>query len=140
MTDLLELTGRAEAAHFWFHGFRAYVAPALEMAAAGRRHLRLLDCGCGTGYNLSLLEPYGQAFAFDLAPEAMRRERRSGRPLVRADIEHIPFRDATFDIATSFDVLQTVPDDRRAVREIARVLKPGGHAVLNVTALELMRG
>ena len=140
MTDLLELTGRAEATHFWFHGFRAYVAPALERAAAGRRDLRLLDCGCGTGYNLSLLEPYGQTFAFDLAPEAMGRARRSGRPPVRANIEHIPFRDATFDIATSFDVLQTVPDDRRAVREIARVLKPGGQAVFNVTALELMRG
>ena len=140
MADLLELTGRAEATHFWFHGFRAYVGPTLEAVAAGRRHLRLLDCGCGTGYNLSLLKPYGQVFAFDMARDAMWRARQSGRPLVRADVEHIPFRDGTFDIATSFDVLQTVPDDRRAMREIARVLKSGGHAVLNVTALELMRG
>ena len=117
--DLLELTGRAEATHFWFHGFRAYVAPALQAVAAGRRGLRLLDCGCGTGYNLSLLEPYGRTFAFDMAPEAMTRARRAGRPLARADVEHIPFRDATFDIATSFDVFQTVPDDRRAMRDLA---------------------
>ena len=140
MADLLELTGRAEATHFWFHGFRAYVAPALEAVAAGRRDLRLLECGCGTGYNLSLLKPYGRTFAFDLAQEAVSRARESGRPLVRADVERIPFRDGTFDIATSFDVLQTVPDDRGAIREIGRVLKSGGHAVLNVSALEMMRG
>ena len=140
MGDLLELTGRAEATHFWFRGFRRYFAPVIHELAAGRRDLRLLDCGCGTGYNLSLLRPYGQVFAFDLTPEGARRASASGRPIVRADMEHIPFAANSFDLATSFDVLQSVPDDRKALREIARVLKPGGHAVLNVTALELLRG
>lgn len=141
MSDLLELTARAEATHFWFHGFRGYVGPALERIAAGRRDLRILDCGCGTGYNLRhLLQPHGQTFGFDITPDAMRRARTAGRPLVRADLEHIPFRSGIFDLVTSFDVVQSVPDDRAAVREIARVLKPGGHVMLNVTALDLLRG
>lgn len=141
MADLLELTARAEATHFWFRGFRTFVAPVLREIAGGRRDLHMIDCGCGTGYNLTtLLQPYGRAFAFDLTPDALRRASASGRPLVRADMEHIPFRSGSFDLATSFDVVQSVPDDRKAVREMARVLKPGGYVVLNVTALELLRG
>ncbi len=141
MGDLLELTARAEATHFWFRGFRMFFAPVIREIAAGRRDLRIVDCGCGTGYNLTtLLQPYGRAFAFDLIPDAIRRARTSGRPLVRADIEHIPFASGTFDLATSFDVVQSVPDDRKALREMARVLKPGGCAVLNVTGLDLLRG
>ena len=141
MSGLLELTARAEATHFWFRGFRAYFAPAIRDIAAGRRDLQIIDCGCGTGYNLTtLLQPYGRTFGFDLIPDAIRRARASGRPLVRADMEHIPFKAGSFDLATSFDVVQSVPDDRKALREMARVLKPGGHVVLNVTALEVLRG
>ena len=141
MAGLLELTARAEPSHFWFHGFRAHVAPLLDEIAAGRRDLRIVDCGCGTGYNLRvLLQQYGQTFGFDLEVDSMRRARAAGRPLVRATIEQIPFASARFDLATSFDVLQSVPDDRSAIREIGRILKPGGYAVMNVTALDIMRG
>lgn len=139
MGDLLELTGRAEATHFWFRGFRAFVAPVLEEIAAGRPELRLIDCGCGTGNNLSLLKPHGRTFGFDLTREGAQRALRTGRPAVQADIERIPYQSDTFDIATSFDVVQSVPDDRAALREMARILKPGGYAVLNVSALELLR-
>ena len=140
MSDLLELTGRAEATHFWFHGFRAYIAPQIEAIAAGRRDLRILECGCGTGYNLKMLRPYGRTFAFDLTQTGATRARAYGRPVVRADIEKIPFAANSFDLATSFDVVQSVPDDRTALREMARVLRPGGHAVLNVTAMDWLRG
>ena len=141
MGDLLELTARAEATHFWFHGFRMYVAPAIREIVAGRRDLRIVDCGCGTGFNLkTLLMPHGRVFGFDLVPDGIRRARNVGRPLVRADIQHIPFASASFDLATSFDVVQSVPDDRAALREMARLLKPGGHVVLNVTAMDLLRG
>jgi ubiquinone/menaquinone biosynthesis C-methylase UbiE len=141
MGNLLELTARAEPTHFWFHGLRTYVIPVLDEIAGGRRDLRIIDCGCGTGYNLDVvLRPYGQTFAFDLHEDSMWRARRARRPIVRADLQHIPFASGAFDLATSFDVVQSVPDDRQALREIARVLRPGGHVVLNVTALDILRG
>ena len=141
MGDLLDLTARAEATHFWFHGFRAYIAPAIQEIAAGRRGLRIIDCGCGTGFNMkTLLMPHGRTFGFDLVPDGIRRARTTGRPLVRADIQHIPFASGSFDLATSFDVIQSVPDDRAALREMTRLLKPGGYVVLNVTAMDLLRG
>jgi len=140
MDDLLELTGRAEATHFWFRGFRQFVSPLIAHLANGRRDLRLIDCGCGTGHNLRLLAPYGRAVGFDLTVGGSVATRRSGRPAARADITRIPFASGLFDLATSFDVLQCVEADEAAIREMARIIKPGGVVVLTVAALDVLRG
>ena len=66
MSDPLELTSRAEATHFWFRGFREFVTPVISDLSAGRRDLRIIDCGCGTGHNLRLLSRFGRAVGFDL--------------------------------------------------------------------------
>ncbi len=137
--DLLDLTAEAEADHFWFYGFRSFVAPVLAELAAGRGNLQLIDCGCGTGHNLSLLSQHGRAFGFDLTP-GVGETRRDSPPFVQANILHIPFATDSFDIATSFDVLQCVSADVEAVREIARVVRPGGAIVLTLAALEMLGG
>ncbi len=140
MTDRLDLTSLAAETHFWFRGFRAFVSPAIAHAAAGRRDLRLIDCGCGTGHNLRLLAPHGRAFGVDLSAGGLAHARRAARPLVQGDVTHLPYAGGTFDIATSFDVLQCVERDGDAVGEMSRVLRPGGHAVVTMAALEALRG
>lgn len=140
---LLELTYRAERTHFWFRGFRRFVAPWLARAAGGRTNLRLLDCGCGTGNNLHLLERHGTAFGFDITAIGPRFARAHGITRVaRGSIGDIPCPDASFDVVTSFDVLYGLPDDieRAAAREMARVVRPGGHVLITVAALESLRG
>jgi ubiquinone/menaquinone biosynthesis C-methylase UbiE len=137
---LLELTSRAEASHFWFRGFRRFVTPLLERAAAGRSGLAVLDCGCGTGFNLNHLTRYGRVFGMDLSSAGLARARAARRPLARADATAIPFLSASFDLVTSFDMLQCVPDDDAAVGEIARVLKPGGMFIGTVAALQVLSG
>jgi SAM-dependent methyltransferase len=52
----------------------------------------------------------------------------------------IPFQSGRFDLVTSFDVLQYVRDDAGVMKELARVIKPGGGLVLTAAALELLRG
>jgi len=139
---LLEATNREELEHFWFRGFRRFVGTALASAAGGGR-IRILDCGCGTGVNFSLLERHGVAFGLDLNERGIAFARRAGRTrLARASIGAIPFPDESFDVATSFDVLQTLPVsiERAAVREMHRVLRPGGALVLNVAALDCLYG
>ena len=139
--DLLDLTGRAEATHFWFHGFRGFVTPVIAQCAAGRPGLRLIDCGCGTGANVGLLAPYGRAFGFDLSTFGSERaSRRNGGRVARGDITRIPFASGTFDIATSFDVLQCIEGDTKAIAEMARLLRPGGAAILTLAALDILRG
>src|SRR5687768_1324558 len=103
MDDLLELTRQAQSTHFWFAGFRKFVAPAIRDVARGRTDLRLVDCGCGVGQNIPLLQPYGTALGFDLMPGGVAAAHAAGRAVARADVGSIPFPLESFDIATSFD-------------------------------------
>jgi SAM-dependent methyltransferase len=140
---LLHATAKAEARHFWFRGFRAFVTPLLRRAAAGRRQPLLLDCGCGTGANLELLDRFGRASGFDLSEVGLRFGRAAGRTrLARATVAAAPFRTASFDIVTSFDVLYSLDDrhEKLAIAEMFRVLKPGGFAIVNVAAIDALRG
>lgn len=143
MDRLLELTYRAEQSHFWFRGFRWFVRPELARAVEGRTAPRLLDCGCGTGSNLAMLAEFGAAYGFDLTWNGLEFARALGRrAIARASIGAIPFPDASFDVATSFDVFQCLPDavERGAIQEMWRILKPGGQILLNVAALDVLSG
>jgi SAM-dependent methyltransferase len=143
MDHLLRATALAEERHFWFRGFRRFITPLLERAAGGRRDLRLLDCGCGTGHNLEILGQYGRAFGFDLNAGGLVFGREAGRTrLTRASVDAIPFGIETFDIVSSFDVLYSLPEpvEQGAVHEMARVLRPGGWLIVNVAAMEALRG
>ncbi len=143
MDDLLRATARAESHHFWFRGFRAFVAPLVRRAAAGRTDLAIVDCGCGTGANLDWLRRFGRATGFDLSETGLRLGRARGRTrLVRASVVAAPFPDASFDLVTSFDVLYSLTDldERGALLEMYRLLRPGGYALINVAAMESLRG
>src|SRR4029453_7037320 len=63
-------------------------------------------------------------------------------PRAHASVGEIPFRSGVFDLVTSFDVFQVLPDDveQSAIREMSRVLKPGGSILLHVAALQVLHG
>jgi SAM-dependent methyltransferase len=140
MDHLLELTGRAQATHFWFRGFRKFIAPVIADLANGRPGLRLVDCGCGTGHNLQLLRPHGMAVGFDLNEAGLARAHATGLTVLRGDVTRIPLASESIDVATSFDVMQCVDADAAALREMARIVRPGGVVVLTLAALDSLRG
>lgn len=143
MDQLLLATARAETRHFWFRGFRRFVTPLLRRATHGISDARLVDFGCGTGANLNLLGQFGRAYGFDLTFVGLRLGRQAGRTrLVQASVADAPLLTSAFDVVTSFDVLYGLPEsvERAAVTEMFRVLKPGGYAVVNVAALDCLKG
>jgi SAM-dependent methyltransferase len=132
----------AEEAQWWYAGQRAIATALLAPVLPGRGERRLLDAGCGTGYNLLELGRLGRATGVDLSQDALAFCRERGVRAARASVLALPFADATFDAVTSFDVLYHawVPDDRAAARELARVLRPGGALLVRVPALRALWG
>jgi SAM-dependent methyltransferase len=130
---------------WWFVGMRRIVGNLLteHVKQNGDGTLKVLDAGCGTGGQLRQLEGWGQVTAFDFYPRAaaMSSSRRPGRVAV-ASIDAIPFQDASFDLVTALDVVcqLPMPQDDAALRELARVLKPGGTLVVRVPALQMLYG
>lgn len=102
----------------------------------------VLEVGCGAAQGARWMVAQGaQVTAFDVSlgqlRQARRLDARTGVPvarLVQADAQRLPFRDATFDLAASaFGAIPFVADSAGALREVARVLRPGGRFVFSTT-------
>lgn len=89
----------------------------------------LLELGCGTGHWTSFFQEAGfKVIATDVS-EAMMEIARQKLPeseILYADVEELPFDDSSFDAITSITMLEFVDDQEKAIKEIYRVLKPGG--------------
>jgi ubiquinone/menaquinone biosynthesis C-methylase UbiE len=135
-----------EESFWWFVGMREITRALLDPLCLPAKDSAILDAGCGTGDMLSRLALYAggdRVAGVDLSPAALDfcRERRH-EFLAQASVTHLPFADSVFDLVTSFDVLVQVPgegEDERAMREMWRVLRPGGLAFVRVAAYEWMR-
>jgi ubiquinone/menaquinone biosynthesis C-methylase UbiE len=105
--------------------------------------LRILDAGCGTGALLDCLERRSDAevYGLDFSGQALAYTRQRGHNhLVQADLTRLPFRDDTFDVITALDVVEHIREDERALREVNRVLRPGGVLVVSVPAFRFLWG
>lgn len=138
--------GRNEQARFrdCFNYSRAHLDRHLNryLPAEGNG-ARLLDVGCGTGPHLVDLRARGYDAAGVDASEEMLAHARSlnpGADLRQADIDALPFPDASFDYVLCVEVLRYLPDPMPCIREMARVLRPGGTALVTASPLLSLNG
>ena len=102
---------------------------------------RVLDAGTGVGELVTMLGPSMDVVALDLSAAALAAARMAGaKRLVRGTVEALPFPGESFDAVVSLDVLyhEAVGDERRALREAARVLRRRGLLILNLPAYRWM--
>jgi SAM-dependent methyltransferase len=123
-----------EEQHGWSQGMRDAMNALLRGPLAGRKSLRVLDVGCGTGYLLEYLrenlplaaEPVG----IDLSAHALAFcQQRGAGALAQASALELPFAPASFDLIICIDTLQHLSPrgaDRAALAAFARLLRPGG--------------
>jgi SAM-dependent methyltransferase len=135
---------RAEQDFWWYRGMRRILFRLLDPIAGDRRFERVLEAGCGTGhFAQALTARYGfQIFPVDLQWEGLKYGRRLGvARLAQADISALPFASGAFDLALSLDVIVHFArgEEDRPMRELARVLDPGGLLVVRVAALDALR-
>jgi ubiquinone/menaquinone biosynthesis C-methylase UbiE len=111
----------------WERNFREYLRP--HEPESLRNHL-VLDVGAGSGRHSYEAHRLGaRVVAVDVG-DAIHVARRNLPPdvlTVQADAEELPFEDASFDLVMSIGVLHHLPDPRRALKSLARLVRPGGY-------------
>jgi SAM-dependent methyltransferase len=129
-----------EGSMWWYRGLHANVLAALAPHLQGEA--TLLDAGCGTG---GMLRAIGERFpqvrlqGLDLSEQACAFAReRTAATIVQGSVDRLPYPDRSFDALISLDVLGYDIDLSAAVAGFLRVLKPGGHAVINLAAYQWM--
>ncbi|MEV0380173.1 class I SAM-dependent methyltransferase [Nonomuraea sp. NPDC050643] len=120
-----------EDTHWWYRERRAVLRR--ELRELGGRPGRALDIGAAGGGNTRVLVEAGwDAMAADNCETAVEMARQRGLKAVRADARALPFEPGSVDLVTAFDVLEHIREDYLVTEEIARVLAPGGHALIAV--------
>src|SRR5215469_3462207 len=135
---------RHEERFWWYRGMRAIQLSVLGPYLEKRSIRSAVEAGCGTGYFALLLqrERHLPLVAMDYSAEGLRYGVEGGlERAARGSLLDLPFGSAAFDLAMSFDVLQQFGpgEERRALYELARVVKPGGLLALRVSAFHALR-
>lgn len=128
-----------EDKHFWFTTRRSLIGTfARRITESLPPGYRVLEVGCGTGNVLGALESAcdrGSVFGMDCFLEGLSVANRRGRErlLLQADANNPPFR-VEFDMIGAFDVIEHLPDDELFLKNMNRMLRPGGYAMITVPA------
>lgn len=129
---------KIEDQHFWFVSRKRVLFSIIKKITQGfTAGSRILEVGCGTGSNLKVLQqacPHAQVFGFDLMDEGLEIARRqTSCHLIQGNITHPPFGQH-FDLVGLFDVLEHLDDDLTVLKNMDRILKPGGYLLLMIPA------
>jgi len=101
----------------------------------------LLEAGCGTGLILNRLAPHCEAaVGVDLSAGMLSHAAGRSLTVVQGQLDDLPFADGSFDTVCSFKVLAHVRPIQRAMEEMARVTRPGGHMLLEFYNRHSLRG
>ncbi|GII46104.1 methyltransferase [Planotetraspora silvatica] len=119
-----------EERHWWYRERRALLARELRRI---RKVGTALDIGAGGGGNTRVLLAHGwHAMAADYSETAVELARERGLEAIHADAQDLPLPPMALDLVLAFDVLEHIERDDLAVREMVRVLRPGGTALITV--------
>jgi SAM-dependent methyltransferase len=134
---------RVEESHWWFVGRRRILSSFVGqiMSSLHREQPRILDVGCGTGANLEMLAQFGSAEGVDVSAQALEFCHTRGLHNVRlGEAENLPYPDNSFDLVTGLDVVEHLDNDLAGLKEMRRVLRAEGRALLFVPAFMFLWG
>ena len=125
-----------EGGHFFYISTHQLVISIIRIIINPKKKLNILDAGCGTGMLAKKLQRFGIVTGIDINIEALKFARLRGITVKKASIEKLPFKDGSFDVIVSIDVLthRSIKNDLIPLREFYRVLKPEGFLILRVSA------
>jgi SAM-dependent methyltransferase len=101
---------------------------------------RILEVGCGTGHNLTMLERFGSVEGIEIDAEARAHaEKRLGRAVASAPLPELPeIPRSSYDLVAALDVVEHIEDDQAAIAGLASCIRPGGRLLVTVPAHQWM--
>jgi SAM-dependent methyltransferase len=122
--------------HWWYRARRRIIADLIRREVRPGPDARILELGCGTGHNLSMLAGFGHVDGLELDDEAREMSaQRLGREIMSSPLPELKdVADRHYDLVGAFDVIEHIEDDRSALASIATKLKPGGKFIMTVPA------
>lgn len=133
--EIYKIMAWLEERHWWFRARRTIIASMIARLDLGRQ-ARILDMGCGTGGNLTMLSSFGKVEAVEM--EDWAREIASAKgcaSILPGQLpDRLPFHEPRFDLVVLLDVLEHVSDDEAALDTLGRLLKSGGSLLITVPA------
>lgn len=132
--EAYETEARLEETHWWFVVRRKLFSALIAKLKLDKKDM-VLDVGTSTGTNLRMLQSlkFEAIRGLDYSEHAISFCRSKGLPEVeQGDICAMPFSDNSFELILATDIIEHVDDDKLALTEIVRVLKPGGYALVTV--------
>ena len=126
-----------EDTHFWYKGMR-FISRLILANYLLNKNNNILDAGCGTGGNFNFLSQFGKVVGIDISEYAINLAKQKGiLNIKKGSIDNIPYPDNSFDLITGFDVIgHKQVNEKKAIDEFYRVLKPGGLLMIRVAAYE----
>jgi SAM-dependent methyltransferase len=126
--------------HWWYRARRKILATIIARSVTLPADARILEIGCGTGHNLSMLAQFGHVDAIEIDPAARAiAAGRLGRPVGDAPLPMLTgVGEGQYDLIALLDVLEHIEDDHAALIGIKRLLRPGGRLLITVPAHQWM--
>ncbi len=126
-----------EKDHWWFVAKRKFLSVLVSNYAGGDK--KMLDIGCGSGAVLDFFKAKGyQAEGVDMSEAALEYCDKKGLSVKQGRAEELLYSDNSFDIIIASDVLEHIDDTTSVLKEIKRILKPGGIFIVTVPAHQFL--
>lgn len=124
---------------YWWHIGRRVILKSLLRRFLKNKKNQILEIGCGTGGNLKTLNNWGQSLGLDSSKKALEFCRQRGfNNVVFGKAEQMNFPDESFDLVVALDVLEHIKEDKKAIYESWRVLRPTGYFLTAVPAHQFL--
>jgi 2-polyprenyl-3-methyl-5-hydroxy-6-metoxy-1,4-benzoquinol methylase len=135
--DAYQRMAELEDIHWWYVARRKIIATLLKRAISERPVKHVLDAGCGSGGNFTMLSKFGDVEAFEFDDKARQvAEERLGKSIPKAILPNdLPVFKQKFDIITCLDVIEHIEDDVGALEQLSTLLSSQGLILVTVPAI-----
>ena len=128
-----------ERNHWWFKIRLLILKNLILKYVSIKKSLEILNAGAATGASSLMLKDFGEVTSLEYDKDcAVFLSSLLNEDVVNASLTDLPFSDNSFDLVCAFDVIEHIEDDKKALNEVFRVLKPGGILFLTVPAFEIL--